>query len=97
MNSPVNVVEIDYPFPQIPAPLSAERKQELTARIAELLKARNAVLIAHYYTDHDIQALAKRQAGLSAIRWKWRSLVNSMPRKRSSLRVCALWVSQRRS
>ncbi len=38
MNSPVNVVEIDYPFPQIPAPLSAERKQELTARIALLYR-----------------------------------------------------------
>nr|WP_321268875.1 quinolinate synthase NadA [uncultured Tolumonas sp.] len=63
MNSPVNVVEIDYPFPQIPAPLSAERKQELTTRIAELLKARNAVLIAHYYTDHDIQALAEATGG----------------------------------
>lgn len=40
MNSSVNVVEIDYPFPQIPAPLSAARKQELTARITELLKAK---------------------------------------------------------
>lgn len=63
MNSSVNVVEIDYPFPQIPAPLSAARKQELTARITELLKAKNAVLIAHYYTDHEIQALAESTGG----------------------------------
>ena len=38
----------------------AEKKQ----RIAELLKQHNAVLIAHYYTDPKIQALAEATGGI---------------------------------
>lgn len=46
--------------------LSAERKAALKARIRELLKARDAVLVAHYYTDHDLQALAEETGGCVA-------------------------------
>lgn len=63
MSSAVNVVQVDYPFPKIPAPLSPERKQELTDKISVLLKEKNAVLIAHYYTDSEIQALAEATGG----------------------------------
>ncbi len=46
--------------------LSAARKQELRERIKELLKARDAVLVAHYYTSHDLQALAEETGGCVA-------------------------------
>ncbi|RDV25285.1 quinolinate synthase NadA [Alteromonas aestuariivivens] len=60
------VEQIDYPFPPKPESLSEERKQSLTAEIKRLLKARNAVLVAHYYTDHEIQALAEETGGCVA-------------------------------
>ncbi len=58
--------EIDYPFPSKPEPLSAARKAELKAEIKALLKARNAVMVAHYYTDPEIQALAEETGGCVA-------------------------------
>ena len=57
------IVEIDYPFPMKPAPLTADERQVLTANIKQLLQARQAVLIAHYYTDPEIQALAEATGG----------------------------------
>lgn len=44
--------------------LSPERKQELFARIKTLLKEKDAVLVAHYYVDADIQALAEETGGI---------------------------------
>jgi len=43
--------------------LSAEQAQEYQARIKQLLKEQNAVLVAHYYTDPMIQALAEETGG----------------------------------
>ena len=43
--------------------LSAERTAELQAQIKAQLIAKNAVIIAHYYTDPLIQALAEETAG----------------------------------
>lgn len=63
MSSSVNVMEIDYPFPKIPAPVSDERKHFLTVEISRLLKEKNAVLISHYYTDSEIQALTEATGG----------------------------------
>ena len=54
---------IDYPFPTKPVPLSVDEKSEYKARIKQLLKDRNAVLVAHYYTDPEIQALAEETGG----------------------------------
>jgi quinolinate synthase len=59
----VGIVTLDYPFPPKPAPLSAEQQLDYKARIRALLKSRNAVLIAHYYTDPEIQALAEETGG----------------------------------
>ncbi|MGL5327266.1 MAG: quinolinate synthase NadA, partial [Aeromonas sp.] len=53
------VVDMDYPFPTKPLPLSAEQRMTLTTEIKALLKERKAVLVAHYYTDPEIQALAE--------------------------------------
>ncbi len=66
MNQAVVVDNLDYPFPPKPKPLNAEQKAEYKERIKALLKARNAVLVAHYYTDPEIQALAEETNGCVA-------------------------------
>ncbi|HKJ94997.1 MAG TPA: quinolinate synthase NadA [Gammaproteobacteria bacterium] len=43
--------------------LEAGERETLMARIRELLRERNAVLVAHYYTDGDIQSLADETGG----------------------------------
>ena len=43
--------------------LSYEDKVQLRTEIKELLKQRDAVLVAHYYTDADIQSLAEETGG----------------------------------
>lgn len=55
-----------YPFPPKPAPLSSGAKQAYREKIKQLLKARNAVMVAHYYTDPEIQALAEETGGCVA-------------------------------
>jgi quinolinate synthase len=44
--------------------LSDEQRQALIGRIKRLLKARDAVLVAHYYTDEDLQLIADETGGL---------------------------------
>lgn len=46
-----------------PESLDESRRLQLRQRIAELLRARNAVLVAHYYTDPEIQSLAEETGG----------------------------------
>lgn len=52
---------------QIPSTMEiqvgASERQVLTAKIKRLLKERNAVVVAHYYTDADIQILADETGG----------------------------------
>lgn len=43
--------------------LDPRQREAYRARIKELLQARNAVLVAHYYTDPEIQALAEETGG----------------------------------
>ncbi|CUA83703.1 quinolinate synthase NadA [Pseudidiomarina woesei] len=57
---------LDYPFPVKPKQLTDEQKAQYTARIKELLREKNAVLVAHYYTDPEIQALAEATGGCVA-------------------------------
>ena len=56
-------VEFDFKFPAKPVPLSAQEKQAYKDRIKQLLIEKDAVLIAHYYTDPEIQALAEETGG----------------------------------
>ncbi|WP_026374504.1 quinolinate synthase NadA [Aestuariibacter salexigens] len=63
MTQALRVAPIDYPFPAKPKPLSIERQQQLREEIKSLLIQRNAVLVAHYYTDPEIQALAEETGG----------------------------------
>ncbi len=44
--------------------LSDEEKASYQLEIKELLKQRNAVLVAHYYTDPEIQSLAEATGGI---------------------------------
>lgn len=46
-----------------PAALEDDEKAMLRAEIRQLLKARDAVLVAHYYTHADIQSLAEETGG----------------------------------
>lgn len=45
------------------APLSEDQRAELYARAKQLLQERDAVLVAHYYTDADLQRLADETGG----------------------------------
>ena len=59
----------DYRLPQAAVPetvvetLSMEEREQLKARIRTLLRERDAVLVAHYYTDGDLQLLADETGG----------------------------------
>ncbi len=55
-----------YPFPAKPARLAPHEKQAYRDTIKALLKERNAVIVAHYYTDPEIQALAEETGGCVA-------------------------------
>jgi len=47
----------------IPKEIDTNKQLELKAKIKDLLKLKNAVLVAHYYTDHIIQSLAEETGG----------------------------------
>ncbi|MTW21047.1 quinolinate synthase NadA [Allochromatium palmeri] len=53
------------PHPQWPE-LSDTETAALKSRIRQLLKDRNAVLVAHYYTDPELQSLAEETGGTVA-------------------------------
>ena len=59
----------DYRMPPDAVPetivetLSIEERDELKARVKKLLKEQDAVLVAHYYTDADLQLLADETGG----------------------------------
>jgi len=48
---------------KVPATPSADERQVLKARIRQLLKEKQAVLVAHYYVDADLQDLAEESGG----------------------------------
>ncbi|MGD8909071.1 MAG: quinolinate synthase NadA [Chromatiales bacterium] len=67
----MSVQSLNLPSIQVPEhphwpPLCAADKSALKARIAAKLKERNAILVAHYYTDADLQALAEETGGCVA-------------------------------
>lgn len=59
-------VEFDFEFPAKPKPLSTAQQADYKSRIKQLLIEKNAVLVAHYYTDPIIQALAEETGGCVA-------------------------------
>ena len=56
-------IDTVYPFPPKPDPTTDEEKRAYIENIKVLLKEKDAVLIAHYYTDPEIQALAEETGG----------------------------------
>ena len=63
MSQLFSVKTIEYPFPVKPVVLSKAQQQEYVQEIKILLRQKNAALIAHYYTDPEIQALAEQTGG----------------------------------
>ncbi|AKA39658.1 quinolinate synthase NadA [Yersinia ruckeri] len=68
-----------YPFPAKPAPLNHDEKTFYRDKIKRLLKQRNAVLVAHYYTDPEIQVLAEETGGCVADSLEMARFGNSHP------------------
>jgi quinolinate synthase len=66
MSQTNNAVDFDFQFPAKPAPLSNDEKSVYKEKIKQLLIEKNAVLVAHYYTDPEIQALAEETGGCVA-------------------------------
>ena len=55
-----------HAWAKVPAPLSGAERQATRARAAALLKKNDAVLVAHYYVDGDLQDLALETGGCVA-------------------------------
>jgi quinolinate synthase len=55
-----------HAWAKVPQVLPPDERKAAKARIATLLKAQNAVLVAHYYVDGDLQDLALETGGLVA-------------------------------
>ncbi|WP_088330798.1 quinolinate synthase NadA [Lacimicrobium sp. SS2-24] len=66
MSQTQSIDTLDYAFPAKPKPLSEKQKAEYIEQIKGLLEEKNAVLVAHYYTDPEIQALAEQTQGCVA-------------------------------
>lgn len=62
----VDMSRFDIPFPKPPKPLPADEQLQYREQIKRLLVEHNAVLVAHYYTDPAIQALAEETGGCVA-------------------------------
>ncbi|MBV5316786.1 MAG: quinolinate synthase NadA [Desulfobulbaceae bacterium] len=66
-----NLADVVIPVVKVPAhplrlELPAQEKAALKERIKGLLRAKDAVLVAHYYTDGDLQDLAEETGGCVA-------------------------------
>jgi len=55
-----------HAWAKVPPPLTVSQRAERKAHAAALLKAHNAVLVAHYYVDGDLQDLALETGGCVA-------------------------------
>lgn len=73
MNIPIKTFEYDHPqdgaactahaWAKVPPTPTPEEKAELKDRIRRLLKEKQAVLVAHYYVDPELQDLAEETGG----------------------------------
>lgn len=69
MNQRVEIpapVAVKLPATPPPPPLSDEERMRLRERVKRLLQERDAVLVAHYYVDEDLQRLAEETGGCVA-------------------------------
>lgn len=63
MSEVPTTMELDYPFPAKPTSLTSAQKNAYKNNIKRLLIEQDAALVAHYYTDPEIQALAEETGG----------------------------------
>ncbi|MDW6003729.1 quinolinate synthase NadA [Vibrio mangrovi] len=81
-------IDTVYPFPPKPVQLSEEQKTFYTEEIKRLLIEKEAVLIAHYYTDPEIQALAEATGGFVGDSLEMAKFGNKHPAK--TLLICGV-------
>lgn len=63
LSSHPNVIEFPLPQSKLAPALAPAERDEAISRLRCLLKAKDAVLIAHYYTEPEIQLLADKTRG----------------------------------
>ncbi|WP_027253429.1 quinolinate synthase NadA [Photobacterium halotolerans] len=80
--------EMVYPFPPKPIPLTQSEQVDYKAKIKVLLEEKEAVLIAHYYTDPEIQALAEETGGFVGDSLEMARFGNQHPAK--TLIICGV-------
>ncbi|QUJ68443.1 quinolinate synthase NadA [Photobacterium sp. GJ3] len=80
--------EMVYPFPPKPIPLTVNEQEDYKSKIKALLKEKEAVLIAHYYTDPEIQALAEETGGFVGDSLEMARFGNQHPAK--TLIICGV-------
>ncbi|MEJ2762573.1 quinolinate synthase NadA [Photobacterium sp. MCCC 1A19761] len=80
--------EMIYPFPPKPTPLTVDEQLAYKAKIKALLKEKDAVLVAHYYTDPEIQALAEETGGFVGDSLEMAKFGNQHPAK--TLVICGV-------
>lgn len=77
VESPLKSIEFERPdaaggacvahaWARVPEALTPDRRAALKSRVRQLLAERNAVLVAHYYVDADLQDLAEETGGCVA-------------------------------
>lgn len=64
LQSPTTACNIKQAWARVPPSLSPEESAKLKQKICSLLKQKNAVLVAHYYVEPEIQDLAIETGGL---------------------------------
>jgi len=74
-------VDFKFEYPAKPALLNLDEKTQYIAKIKSLLIEKNAVLVAHYYTDPEIQALAEETGGCVADSLEMARFGNQHPAK----------------
>jgi quinolinate synthase len=82
---------------RVPAEPTQAERATLKARIRELLKARNAVMVSHYYVHPDLQDLAEETGGLVSDSLEMARLAATMRRRRWWFPVCASWARRPKS
>src|SRR5690554_813772 len=80
-----------------PAPLTDQEKADYKARIAAALKAHDAVLVAHYYTDPLLQELAEETGGCVSDSLEWPGSARTTRPAPWLWPACASWARRRRS
>lgn len=63
MSSTIDFVRDHLAHENDPPVLTLAQRDDFVRRIKAQLKAQDAVLVAHYYTDHEVQALAEATGG----------------------------------